>query len=74
MRKASSYYKEDDTFNIIQKARKENYNRLSVNYMDDNIQKELNNSEISKAILSELVSFERFFLVTQFLMIDSMYL
>ena len=56
MRKACSYYKEDDTFNIIQKARKENYNRLSVNYLDDNIQKELNNSIISKAILNELVN------------------
>ena len=56
MRKAISYYKEDDTFNIIQKARKENYSRLSVKYLDDNIAKELNNSKISKAILSELVN------------------
>ena len=58
MKKARSLYKEDDTFDLLRKTRKEKTGyQIRVNFFDDfNSIQDINNSKVSSEYLSELVN------------------
>ena len=58
MKKARSLYKEDDTFDLLRKTRKEKTGyQIRVNFLEDfNSVQDINNSKVSSEYLSELVN------------------